>query len=54
MAMAERKQTWLDGLNPQQIKAATYGQGPLLVVAVAGMDILMESQVNHVFYQANI
>ena len=26
---------WLDSLNPQQVEAVTYGQGPLLVVAGA-------------------
>ena len=27
---------WLSGLNPQQLKAVTHGDGPLLIIAGAG------------------
>jgi DNA helicase-2/ATP-dependent DNA helicase PcrA len=32
----EKEQNWLDELNPQQLEAATHGEGPLLIVAGAG------------------
>lgn len=32
----ENHQQWLDDLNPQQVEAATHGEGPLLIVAGAG------------------
>jgi len=34
--LGTRDKTWLNELNPQQLRAVTYGDGPLLVVAGAG------------------
>ena len=34
--MAESEQGWLEELNPEQRRAATHGDGPLLIVAGAG------------------
>lgn len=36
MAFVETMQHWLEDLNPPQREAATYGEGPLLVIAGAG------------------
>ncbi|MEO8323473.1 MAG: UvrD-helicase domain-containing protein, partial [Actinomycetota bacterium] len=32
----QRIETWRDGLNPEQERAATHPRGPLLIVAGAG------------------